>query len=176
MRWRVKGWKREELSKLKELVNQKDNIELCEIFNVDMHTLKNALTRNNIKRDPAFVQELIRSAQQGEKHHNWKGGISKDAYHYNKIAREKFPEKVRVRDHVRYAIKIGKLVRQSCQYPGCTFDDLEKIEAHHESYEEEHILDVMWLCPKHHRIKDKERRKREGISGSEFSNSSSTKI
>lgn len=53
------------------------------------------------------------------------------------------PERRRVKDAVRYALKTGKLVRQPCHVCG-----LEKAEAHHPDYSRP--LDVVWLCRPHH--------------------------
>jgi predicted DNA-binding transcriptional regulator AlpA len=50
---------------------------------------------------------------------------------------------------VKSAVESGKLVKpEHCQYPGC---DATKLQAHHHNgYDQEHQLDVVWLCSKHH--------------------------
>lgn len=51
------------------------------------------------------------------------------------------------RASVRMAILLGKLKRLPCQMCG----SLESQAHHHNGYEKDHRLDVMWLCRKHHR-------------------------
>jgi len=46
---------------------------------------------------------------------------------------------------VKTAIRQGKLTRQPCRDCGTS----ERVQAHHEDYAKP--LDVVWLCPKHHR-------------------------
>lgn len=82
--------------------------------------------------------------QKLENNGNWKGGISKNHYHYKKIQMERYPERVKARQEVFNAIKRGEIIRQSCSVCG-----LEKAHAHHEDYSKP--LDVIWLCRKHHR-------------------------
>lgn len=45
---------------------------------------------------------------------------------------------------VKYALSNDKLIRKSCEV--CE----EFAEAHHDSYHREHILNVRWLCMRHH--------------------------
>jgi hypothetical protein len=59
--------------------------------------------------------------------------------------RDDCPEKRAAQSAVRYAIKRGELTRPSiCETCGNESD--RPIHAHHESYNKEHWLDVMWLC------------------------------
>ncbi len=58
----------------------------------------------------------------------------------SKESRKRHPEKNRARQAVRYAIKIGKLVRMPCAECGAR----DRVEAHHEDYSRP--LDVIWLC------------------------------
>lgn len=80
----------------------------------------------------------------GENNPNWKGGISKNNYHYKKIQKKRYPEKIRAREKVRYALKTGKLVKESCLKCGNT-----ETFAHHTDYGKP--LEIMWLCRLHHR-------------------------
>jgi hypothetical protein len=52
-------------------------------------------------------------------------------------------ERERIKSKVRYAIKIGKLIRLPC----ITCGDM-KVDAHHPDYS--NPLDVVWLCKTHH--------------------------
>lgn len=46
------------------------------------------------------------------------------------------------------ALKAGTITKDdTCKRCGCTD---ERLESHHRSYEKEHQLDVIWLCPKCH--------------------------
>lgn len=68
----------------------------------------------------------------------------------NKRNRELYKDPVKRFEHkarqaVYYALKTGKLESLPCERCG----EL-KVEAHHWSYLEEHRLDVVWLCNKHH--------------------------
>ena len=72
-----------------------------------------------------------------------------------KLARIKLkmrcPEKFKARGAVAHALRNGTLVKQFCKVCG----EL-KVEAHHYlGYEEEHWLDIEWLCKKHHVEADK---------------------
>lgn len=80
----------------------------------------------------------------GPNNPNWKGGISKNFYHYRKIQSQRYPERNRARQRVCYAIKTGKLERQPCEICGEI-----KTHAHHDDYSRP--LDVRWLCTQHHR-------------------------
>jgi len=80
----------------------------------------------------------------GEGNPNWKGGISKQNYHYKKIQRKRYPERVKARDLVRDAILSGRLIRGVCEVCGDP-----KTDGHHDDYSKP--LEVRWLCPTHHR-------------------------
>jgi ribosomal protein S27AE len=80
----------------------------------------------------------------GSNNPSWKGGISKNKYHYRKIQKERYPEKVLAREKAHYAITQGKLKRMPCEVCG----EL-KVHAHHDDYSMP--LNVRWLCRKHHR-------------------------
>jgi hypothetical protein len=61
-----------------------------------------------------------------------------------KARRKKHPEKMRAKDKVKYAVRIGRLVRQPCEVCGSTTN----VHAHHDDYSKP--LDVRWLCYEHH--------------------------
>lgn len=67
--------------------------------------------------------------------------------------REKYPDRIKARAAVGYALKTGELTKGSCAHAGrgaCR----GQIEAHHWSYEKRYWLDVEWLCECHHDIED----------------------
>lgn len=87
--------------------------------------------------------------QDGENNGNWKGGISKNNYHYKKIAKQRHPKKVRAREAVFSALRSGKLHKPNhCEDCKKRFSK-NKIEGHHEDYDKP--LEVIWLCRKCHR-------------------------
>ena len=56
---------------------------------------------------------------------------------------QKNRDRMKVKDAVRYAIKVGKLVKTPCHVCG-----KEQVEGHHPDYSRP--LDVVWLCKEHH--------------------------
>jgi hypothetical protein len=59
------------------------------------------------------------------------------------------PEKVAAREAVQKAIRKGLLTEQPCEECGA------KAQAHHEDYSKP--LDVIWLCPIHHKKRHKDK-------------------
>ena len=76
---------------------------------------------------------------------NWKGGISKNNYHYKLIQNERHPEKIRARELLALAVLRGDVKKLPC----CVCGTDKDIQAHHPDYSKP--LDVQWLCRKHHR-------------------------
>jgi hypothetical protein len=69
---------------------------------------------------------------------------------HNKLWEQKNPEKAAAHKTVEVAVRLGKLVRQPCEVCHST----TRIHAHHDDYSKP--LDVMWLCPLHHKQRHKE--------------------
>ena len=82
--------------------------------------------------------------QTGENNPNWKGGISKNHYHYKLIEKLRFPERVSARDLAARAIRSGKIVRKPCEVCGN-----KTVHAHHADYTKPY--EIEWLCPDDHR-------------------------
>ena len=62
---------------------------------------------------------------------------------YNRKMRDIFPEKYKAKNKVNNALRDGRIKRPDrCEFCGTEC----KPHAHHWSYEEEHWLDVEWLC------------------------------
>ena len=81
----------------------------------------------------------------GENNPNWKGGISKDHYHYKKIQKERYPES-KCRDILYKAKSKGEITPPKfCEKCGNKL----KLHAHHKDYSKP--LDVTWLCRYCHR-------------------------
>jgi hypothetical protein len=55
------------------------------------------------------------------------------------------PERLKARDAVNNAVKAGKLSKQPCAVCGSS----ARIHGHHEDYSKP--LEVIWLCPVHHK-------------------------
>lgn len=55
------------------------------------------------------------------------------------------PEKTRAHQKVGYAVKCGKIIKpKNCQNCG---NETKRIEGHHwHGYDDQHALDVQWLC------------------------------
>ncbi len=88
-------------------------------------------------------------SQEGQNNPNWKNGISKNNYHYKKIQKERYPERINAREIVNRAIKSGKLIPLNlCDECG-EYNLKKDIEAHHEDYDKP--LEVIWLCKDCHR-------------------------
>lgn len=66
------------------------------------------------------------------------------AAQYDKNYRSKYPEKRNAHRLLAYAIKCGRVEKCPCEICGDT-----NVHAHHEDYSKP--LDVIWLCPKHHK-------------------------
>lgn len=64
----------------------------------------------------------------------------------NKIKKryEKYPEKKKAKEAVKYAVKLGEIPKIKTQK--CLCCDEQAIHYHHWSYEKEHWLDVIPLC------------------------------
>jgi hypothetical protein len=86
--------------------------------------------------------------QKGPNNPAWKGGISKNHYHYKKIQMERYPERVQCRAILMTAKASGKITPPlTCQH--C--NQKTKLNAHHEDYSKP--LDAVWLCqPCHKKI------------------------
>lgn len=64
-------------------------------------------------------------------------------------------QKQKARRAVAKALTTGDLVKPThCSFPGCFREDIEA--HHHNGYEDEYVIDVVWVCPGHHR-KENER-------------------
>ena len=82
-----------------------------------------------------------RSEKRKEYNHRWK--------RENNYGKEGLPRiKRNAKQRVIGAVKSGRLEKEPCLICGDFI-----VHGHHENYEKP--LDVLWLCPKHHRIRHK---------------------
>jgi hypothetical protein len=129
------------------------NRELAQKLGVDYYSVRYYIERHKLKRAPEQREQIrLRNGalQRGENNPNWKGGISKNNYHYKLIQKERYPERIRARELVYKAKKSGKLLPQPCFVCGS-----EDVQAHHPDHSKP--LEVIWLCPQHHREIENER-------------------
>ena len=135
------------------------NVELGQIFGIKAGSIEKYLSRKGLKRSRKIVLDMQREGAKkggievhkkydfgGENNPNWKGGISQDYYRYKKLQVQRYPDRIKARNKVRYAIKVGKLQRKPCE----TCGEAPSF-AHHENYGKP--LDVNWFCRKHHQEK-----------------------
>lgn len=75
----------------------------------------------------------------------WRENNKEKCIEYENKAKILYKDKRAIRYITRSAVKIGKIVRGSCEICG-----EEKVEAHHEDYNKP--LEIKWLCVKHHHL------------------------
>jgi ribosomal protein S27AE len=127
---------------------QMSNLEIGKALGLPRSTVSSYVLRN-CRRTPeqnaanharANRQTGERSRQlTGAKNPRWRGGISKNFYHYKKIQNERYPDRVAARVAVAHAVRAGKLERLPCEACGTP-----KSFAHHDDYTKP--LGVRWLC------------------------------
>jgi hypothetical protein len=71
--------------------------------------------------------------------------FKKQSQKVNKSWRLKNKHKVSAWKKVQYALSIGKILKKPCRVCG-----KKSTHAHHKDYAKP--LDVVWLCPKHHKL------------------------
>lgn len=150
-------WTEDETGFVIDNANKLNNNAMGFLIGRSYKAISHCLTTNNVSRSPEFIAKLLNNGtrQIGDKNPGWKGGISKNHYHYKKLQIKRYPERVKARQTVRSAVRSGKLIKQPCEVCGTT----ENIQSHHEDYSKP--LEVKWLCRKHH--KDAEKTVRELI-------------
>lgn len=95
------------------------------------------------------IEAIKKIDRTGCKNANWKGGISKDNYHYQKIARMRRPSHEIAMKQLKNAIISKKISKPNiCSICGFTTDNKSLIHGHHEDYSKP--LDVIWACRKCH--------------------------
>jgi len=106
------------------------------------HSEKGLATRIRNKPSPERAREITQRYRDSDK------GKKKSA-EYDAEYKGKHPEKIQAGTAVMHAIQNGKMIKPSvCEVCGC---EHYYIHGHHESYEPEHWLDVVWVCPSCHK-------------------------
>lgn len=153
-------WNTRKIETLRALVGTHTIRELAEFFDTSMDHISHTLEYFNIKRTPEqarYVQgkNNLNGNQAGKNNGNWKGGISKDNYHYKKLQKERYPERIKARSKVNRAIRSGKLRKENCKFCGTD----QNIQAHIKDYDKP-VKSVVWCCRQcniiHHHSKNPE--------------------
>lgn len=150
--WRIwtqadKDRLRDAIAPLLHLTNATIGSRLC----MTAKAIGRWMPKLRLRRTPEQIAALMSSP--GEINPRWKNGIAKNHYHWKKLQRQRYPERVNARQAVHRAVKLGRLIPLPCQHPGCAET---KTCAHHEDYSKP--LDVVWFCKPHHDTADRERR------------------
>lgn len=74
-----------------------------------------------------------------------KGRLQQKKYDLKRYGSVEGKARLAAKNAVKYALKVGKLVKQPCWICGETMS-----EAHHSSYAKDMRLEVTWLCSAHH--------------------------
>lgn len=154
-------WTIRKLETLKSLIGSHTNQELADYFETSRLHIRHTLEYFEIERTPEQIKFLQAKADRfnrfGDKNPNWKNGISKDNYHYKKLQRERYPERIKARSMVSKRIESGKLVRGKCKFCGAD----QNIQAHITNYKDP-LNSVVWCCRKcnieHHHSKNPDSR------------------
>lgn len=150
LRGDMRRWNEYEHNYIKKNYKNMAYQKIVDHLNRSIDSIKQYVSRNLPVRNRSEVGKIGNKAMKkkynhdGENNPNWKGGISTNNYHYKKIQKERYPERVKAREQVYCAIKSGKLIKKPCVVCG----DRDSC-AHHEDYAKP--LCVVWLCRKHHR-------------------------
>ena len=150
----IMRWTEKEIQILRDEYNNISTKDLATTLNRTETAIKTMAWRMGIKlsvdeKHRRFAEcanntRLLFNNMNGKDNPNWKGGRSKNNYYYKLRQIEKFPEKVKARNILYSALRSGKIQRQPCEVCGD-----QNGHAHHEDYSKP--LDVIWLCPKHHK-------------------------
>lgn len=141
-------WTKEKILKFELLKGSNTNSELAEIFKTTERHIVYLMDHFDSRRTPEEIkniQSLVRSKQNrtriGDKNPGWKGGISKNNYHYKQLQKQRYPERIKARKKVHSEIRSGRLVRENCVY--CDTD--QDVCAHISDYEKP-LESIIWAC------------------------------
>jgi len=132
-------WKREKIERLRQVIDQYSNKELCEMFECNQSVLTTICQRYKIHRDPTLheVTEEMKKETARER---------------LKRQRERFPEQVRARDVVAKAVKRGEMIKPTtCEACGKEPSSKGLHFHHNEGYTPDKYLTGKWLCNSCHR-------------------------
>lgn len=132
-------WKRERIDKLRLIIDEHSNKELCKIFNCNQSALTVICQRYKIKRNP-----LLHEITEEQKKETERNRVRRQ--------RERFPEQAKARDVVSKLVKRGELIKpEKCVKCG-KIPSRRGLHFHHtEGYEQSKWLVGAWLCNACHR-------------------------
>jgi hypothetical protein len=97
------------------------------------------------RKQAAHAYRVANPEHVGKKKAEWQREHPERVREAVRQSRRRYPERAVARTAARAAIKRGLLVPQPCWCGN------PKVDAHHHNgYAPEHMLDVVWLCRKHH--------------------------
>ena len=136
-------WTKEKILRLELLKPSHTFQEMAEIFKTTRRHIIYSMNHFGIKRTPEESRYVRNknSNQAGENNGNWKGGIAKNHYHYKKLQKQRYPERIKARTKVATAIRSGKLIRGKCLY--CS--TAQKVCAHITDYKKP-LTSIIWAC------------------------------
>ena len=141
-------WTNGKILKLELLKGTHTNGEIAEILKTTERHIIYSMDYFGIQRTAEEIKEIQAQAlsrqnrkRLGSKNPSWKGGISKDNYHYRKLQVQRYPERIKARRKVHTAIRSGKLVRRKCTYCGTD----QKVCAHISDYKNP-LTSIIWAC------------------------------
>lgn len=113
----------------------------CAKDDVRKNRKKNIVYYRAYDRKRAITQKRVEAREKYNKTENGKKSKAKASEKY----RKNNPQKGIARRILRRAVLKKQITPMPCEVCGKT----ENVQAHHDNYEKP--LDVIWLCPKHHR-------------------------
>lgn len=111
-----------------------------------------SIYKTRLRREvPKYRLIGLKSGRKYSKKHNQTPARKAQLLEIAKRMQEKYPEKAIARGKLRYAVKIGRIIKP--EYCRVANECSGKIEAHHhKGYEPENQLVVQWLCKLHHTL------------------------
>ena len=141
----------EQVKYLRENLLTQTNKVMADELKCSRSRVRWLLEKYDIKRTKEQVyalKSLICTQQTGSANNNWRGGISKNNYHYKLLQINRYPEKIEARQKAYSALRNGSIKRQDCIICGDPHT-----EFHHEDYSKP--FDVIHVCRRHHIILDR---------------------
>lgn len=121
------------------------NCKVCGLPHIIMRGKINNEKGNTCSHSCSAIRQHQLINQNGFSNPNWKGGISTNNSHYQKIQRERHPFKNLVRRITQEYVYLGKINKKPC----LVCND-PKSQAHHLNYFNPYF--ILWLCRKHHTL------------------------
>lgn len=139
-----KTWTTKEIDFLKKNYKNMFHSDIANALERGLSSVEHKCRELGLKSGPRSRSHEIN--WKGGNNPNWKGGVSKDHYHYKKIQKKRYPQRVAARQTVACSVREGRLKKPTvCESCG----KICSPHAHHEDYSKP--LYVVWLCKTCHR-------------------------